>query len=86
MAAVRYGLNGLYELTASTGVQTASGYIGLAIFTATLYGALAFGIEDVQHRSVLPLGRRGEAAEAFEGNLGEQVGPIESEAGVRKQL
>jgi hypothetical protein len=62
-------------------VQTASRYIGLAIFAATLYGGLAFGIEDVQYRTVLPLGRRGEAAEAFEGDLSQQVGPIESEAG-----
>ena len=46
MAAVRYGLNGLYELTASTGVQTASGYLGLLIFAATLYGGLAFGLEE----------------------------------------
>jgi uncharacterized protein len=81
VAAVRYGLNGLYELTSSAGVQTASGYIGLAIFAATLYGGLAFGIEDVQHRTVLPLGCRGEAAEAFEGDLSQQVSPIESEAG-----
>lgn len=42
-------------------------------------------LEDVQHRTVLPLGR-GEAAEAFEADLGEQVGPVEQEAGVRKQL
>ncbi len=47
---------------------------------------LAFGIEDVQHKTVLPLGRRGEAAEAFEGDLSQQVGPVGSEAGVHKQL
>ncbi len=86
MAAVRYGLNGFYELTASAGVQSASGYLGLVIFAATLYGGLAFGLEDAQHKTVLPIGRRGEAVEAFEGDLSEQVGLIESEAGVRKQL
>ncbi len=75
LASVRFGLNGLYELIGSAGVQTASGYVGLA-----------FGIEDVQHRAVLPLGRRGEAARAFEGDIGEQIGPVETEAGVRKQL
>ena len=85
-AAARYGLNGLYELTASTSVQTASGLVSLGIFVATLYGGLALGIEDVQHRTVLPIGRRGEARQAFEGDLSEQVGSVEKEAGVRKQL
>jgi uncharacterized protein len=66
-------------------VQIISGAFGLAIAAVPLHGGLAFGIEDVQHRTVLPLGR-GEAAEAFEGDLGEQVGPVEQEAGVRKQL
>jgi len=79
-------LNGIYELTASSGVQVASGVIGCVIFLFSLYGGLALGLEDAQHRTVLPFGRRGEALRAIEGDLGEQVGPIEKEAGVRKQL
>jgi uncharacterized protein len=86
LAVARYSLNGIYELTEMAGAQTASGYLGLAIFAASLYGGLAFGLEDVQHKTVLPLGRRGEALQAFEGDLSEQVGPVEQEAGVRKQL
>ncbi len=83
LAFFRYGLN---ELTASSGAQVASGVAGCAIFLASLYGGLALGLEDAQHRTVLPFGRRGEARRAFEGDLGEQVGPVETEAGVRKQL
>jgi succinate-acetate transporter protein len=86
LASVRFALNGLYEILGSMAVQTASGYVGLLIAAISLYGGLAFGIEDVKHRTVLPLGRRGEAARAFEGDLGEQIGPVETEAGVRKQL
>ena len=86
LAFFRYGLNGIYELTASSGAQVASGVIGCAIFLFSLYGGLALGLEDAQHRTVLPFGRRGEARRAFEGDLGEQVGPVETEAGVRKQL
>ena len=86
LAVARYSLNGIYELTEMAGAQTASGYLGLVIFAASLYGGLAFGLEDVQHKTVLPLGRRGEALQAFEGDLSEQVGPVEQEAGVRKQL
>ncbi len=56
------------------------------IAVIALYGGLALGLEDLQGKPVLPIGRRGGARRAFEGELGEQVGPIESEAGVRKQL
>lgn len=86
LASVRFGLNGLYEILGSMAVQTSSGYVGLLIAAISLYGGLAFGIEDVQHRTVLPLGRRGEAERAIEGGIGEQVGPVENEAGIRKQL
>ncbi len=86
LAFFRYGLNGIYELTASGGVQVASGTIGRVIFLVSLYGGLALGLEDAQHRTVLPFGRRGEALRAIEGDLSELVGAIEKEAGVREQL
>ncbi len=81
-----YDLNGLYELLTLGWTQTTSGVIGCAIFAVSLYGGLALSIEDVQHRTVLPFGRRGEAWQAFEGDLSEQVGSIGKEAGVHKQL
>jgi succinate-acetate transporter protein len=86
MAFFRYGLSGIYELTSSAGVQTVSGIIGCLIFALSLYGGLALALEDVQHRTVLPFGRRGEARNALEGSLSDQVGPVGKEAGVRKQL
>lgn len=85
-AAVRYATNGLYELTAAPWTQTASGVVGCLIFLVALYAGLALGLEDVKHHPILPFGRRGEALRAMKGDLGEQVGPIEHEAGVRKQL
>ena len=85
-AAARFATGGLYELTASAALQTTSGILGCVIAAIALYGGLALGLEDLQGKTVLPIGRRGAARRAFEGDLGEQVGPIESEAGVRKQL
>jgi len=76
----------LARMDTSTVVQAASGVIGCIIFLFSLYGGLALGLEDALHRTVLPFGRRGEALQAIEGDLSEQVGPIEKEAGVRKQL
>ncbi|QIN82654.1 hypothetical protein GBA63_08360 [Rubrobacter tropicus] len=86
LASARFATSGLYELTAATALQTASGVLGCVIAAIALYGGLALGLEDLQGKTVLPIGRRGAARRAFEGDLGEQVGPIESEAGVRKQL
>ena len=59
--------------------------VGCAILLASPYGGLALSLEDVQHRTVLPFGRRGEAREAIEGNLADQIGPVAKEASVRKQ-
>jgi uncharacterized protein len=86
LASARFATTGLYELTASTALQTTSGVLGCVIAAIALYGGLALGLEDLQGKAVLPIGRRGAARRAFEGDLGEQVGPVESEAGVRKQL
>jgi hypothetical protein len=47
-----------------------------------LYGGLAPGLADLQGKTVLPTGRHGRA---FEGDFGEQVGPLESGAGGSKQ-
>lgn len=86
LASARFATTGLYEVTASTSPQTASGVLGCVIAAIALYGGLALSLEDSQGKPILPIGRRGAARRAFEGDLGEQVGPLESEAGVRKQL
>lgn len=86
LAFFRYGLNSIYELSSSASAQTASGIIGCLIFALSLYGGLALTLEDVQHRTVLPFGRRGEAKDAIEGALADQVESVGKEAGVRKQL
>lgn len=86
LAAARYGLDGLFELTGFAPAEVASGVLGVLIFLFALYGGLALALEDVQHRTVLPFGRRGEAREALEDGLESQIGPTTREAGVRKQL
>ena len=50
-------------------VQIASGRLGLAAFATTLYAGLALGIEDVEHKTILPIGSLAAAARAFEGDL-----------------
>jgi uncharacterized protein len=72
--ALRFAVTGLYELTASGTWKTLAGIVGLVLCALAVYTALAMALEDVLHRTLLPVGRRG-------GALG-----VGDEAGVREQL
>jgi len=48
--------------------------------------ALALEIEDIRHRTVLPVGRWGSGARAIGGNLLDEIEKVQREAGVREQL
>jgi len=50
-----------------------------------MYGGVALEMEDAEQREVLPLFRRGVAAESFQG-LDRQLERLEAEPGVRQQL
>jgi succinate-acetate transporter protein len=86
VAAARFVVSGLYEALDNTGLERVSGILGLLITAIGAYGALALGLEDVKHRTVVPVGRRGEALTAFDSDLATQAEPLEHEAGVRRQL
>lgn len=83
---LRFEVTGISELTGSPAWQTAAGVLGFVLGAVALYAAMAFQLEDVHHKAVLPLGRRGPAARAMESGTREQLRGIESEAGVRQQL
>jgi succinate-acetate transporter protein len=86
LAFARFVTIGIYELRGGTGWERAAGWIGLPLSMAALYLGLALLLEDLQHRTVLPLFRRGTARLSVESHLGDQVSAIEREAGVREQL
>ncbi|WP_157944024.1 GPR1/FUN34/YaaH family transporter [Blastococcus atacamensis] len=85
-AAVRTALSALYELLGIGALQTTSGIISLAITALALYGGLALLLEDTTHGTVLPLARRGQSRTALEGSLGDQLGDLQQEAGIRRNL
>jgi len=62
-AALRFVVTGVYELTSSPTWMTVAGWVGLVTGAVALYGALAFELEGVAHRAVLPTGRRVPVAE-----------------------
>jgi uncharacterized protein len=84
--AARFGLTGLYQLTASGVWEDVAGVTGLLLCAVAVYAALALALEDARRQTVLPVGRRGSGRESVGGDLDRQLIGIEHEAGVREQL
>lgn len=86
VASARFLLSGLYELTSSKGVEHAAGIVGLVFVGVAAYVGFATLLEDSARRTMLPIGRRGAAQDAFARGLDAQLHELEHEAGVREQL
>jgi uncharacterized protein len=87
-AALRFVAGGVYDLTASTTWMRISGIVAIVVAALAAYLATALVIEDVRHRTVLPVGRLGgtESRSAMEAGLAEQTRSLPHEAGIRAQL
>lgn len=79
-------MTGVVQLGAPPVWETAAGIVGIVLGVVAPYAAMAFELEDVYHRTVLPLGRTGPAHKAMESGIDEQMRGVEQEAGVRQQL
>jgi uncharacterized protein len=86
LAAGRFAVNGMYELTGSIHWQNVAGLTSLALAGAALYAALALELEAATQRTVLPVGRRGRGQAAARGRSPLQPAELDVEAGVRSQL
>lgn len=86
LSAIRFAVTALAHLTGSDDWQSAAGGTGLVLAAVSLYAALAFELEGVHHRAVLPLARRGDASKAVGGGAREQFADLAREPGVRRQL
>jgi succinate-acetate transporter protein len=73
---LRYAVTGVYQLTGSPAWKTTAGILGLWLAAVAVYGALAFELEGVFGRQVLPIGRRAEPPGT----------PLPEEPGVRLRL
>ncbi len=81
------GLASSYHWAAATGWADVAGWVGIALAAVGLYAALAFELEGVAHRAVLPVPRMGSARiDAAHVALDEQEPNLIREAGVRQQL
>jgi succinate-acetate transporter protein len=86
VAAVRFVLTAVYQLSGGAGWKVGSAVGGLGLFALAMYAAWASELEDATGRTVLPLGRRGKGGVAVQGSLLEQVSEVVHEPGVRQQL
>ncbi len=86
VSALRFAVTGVYEISAVPAWETAAGILGVVLGAVALYAAMAFELEDVHQRAVLPLGRRGAAKTAMRADGDAQLNGIGQEAGVRRQL
>lgn len=86
IASARSMLFGAWELGAGHHVLFSAGVIGIVIAGLSVYGGLAFLLEDLRQETVLPLLRIGGARASIEGDLRTQLERVQGEAGVRHQL
>lgn len=80
LAAARFGLTGVRELSGVRFWQDIAGIVGLVVCAGAAYCVLAFELEGQQLRTVLPTLRRGRAELAMSG----QMDGVAREAGVRQ--
>lgn len=59
LAAVRFVLAGLYELTANQGVHLSAGFVGLVLVLVALYAAVTVVVREVRNNGAIPLGDSG---------------------------
>jgi uncharacterized protein len=84
VAALRFGLAGIYELGAGTPWRDAAGIAGLVVLGLASYSVLAFELEGQKRHPVLPTFRRGRGAVAMSDGIGAQLDGVAHEAGVRQ--
>jgi succinate-acetate transporter protein len=81
---VRFALSGVFELGAAHLWGTAAGIAGLVVVAVAGYGVLAFDLEGLQHRAVLPTFRRGRAKAALDAAPAAALDDVVHEPGVRQ--
>jgi len=84
LAAVRFGLGGIYELSAVRAWQEAAGIASLIVLALAGYGLVAFELEDQRRRPVLPTFRRGPGRQSVLGSAEDQLEGLIHEPGVRR--
>lgn len=86
LTAARVAVTGVAQFHGGAAWTTAAGWLGVALCILALYAALAFELEDMRHRTVLPTLRRDAGRRAITAATPDAAGQAGREAGVREQL
>jgi succinate-acetate transporter protein len=86
VAVPRFAVASLFNFTGAAWLGYISGAFGLLLAGVAMYAAFALMLEDMRGEEVLPVGRRGPAHDAVEGDLAVQLRNLERQAGVRRTL
>ena len=84
LAALRFALAGVYQLSTAGVWESVAGVAGLVVCAGAAYCVLAFELEGQQRRAVLPTLRRGRAALATSDEDAARLDGVNREAGVRQ--
>ncbi len=84
MATARFLFNSFHEAGLGDWTALVTSIIGLILGAFSVYGGLAFLLEDVRQKTVLPVFRRGSAKVSLEGDLYDQMERVHREAGIRQ--
>jgi succinate-acetate transporter protein len=86
VAVPHFVAGGLANATGSTPLDRIAGITGFVLMAVALYTAWALMLEDMRGKTILPVGRRGPARAALEGEVVDQLIGLEHAAGVRRTL
>jgi uncharacterized protein len=84
LAAARFGSDGVHQLGSGAFWQDLARIIGLIVAGIAAYCVLAFELEGIEHRPVLPTFRRGRGRAALLGPVEARLEGASSEPGVRQ--
>jgi uncharacterized protein len=84
LAAIRFGLSGIYELSTVGTWQDVAGIVGLVVCGLAAYAVLAFELEGQRRATVLPTFRHGRGEVAMDGDWSTQLDGVANEPGVRQ--
>lgn len=84
LAAARFAVAGIHELSAAGAWKDAAGILGLVVTATAAYAVLAFELEGEYHRPVLPTFRIGRGHAAVAGDTAARLDGVTDEAGVRQ--
>jgi succinate-acetate transporter protein len=81
---IRFLLGGIYELGGTQAFSTAAGIAGLVVVGLSGYCMVAFDLEGIAHRTILPTFRRGRGRAALSGAPSAALDDLVHEPGVRQ--